>query len=102
MSEATARATRRQLRRVVGDVAGAALTEQARLIEHHDKTLALHSRFIQAQGDVIGQHTQDLRASVLVSKDHDQRVSAMESISTRFTMLNLWDRLRWLTTGHLT
>ena len=43
MSESAAKATRRQLRRAVGDVASAALTEQSQLVARHDRLLSSHS-----------------------------------------------------------
>jgi len=43
MSESAAKATRRQLRRAVGDVTVAALTESSQLIALHSKLLSAHS-----------------------------------------------------------
>ena len=43
MSESAAKATRRQLRRAVGDVVSAALTEQSQLVARHDRLLSAHS-----------------------------------------------------------
>lgn len=53
MSESAAKATRRQLRRAVGDVASAALTEQSQLVVRHDRLIAELSHQIDALWKVV-------------------------------------------------
>ncbi len=80
MSEAAAKATRRNLRRSVGEVALGAITEQgAKLLTVDDR--------LSSQGDVLKAHTETL--VYLIKRDH--RVKA----------LTFWQRLRWLLTGSI-
>lgn len=85
MSEAAAKATRRQLRRAIGDVAGAALTEQSSLTAKHDRLLASHSERLQTL-------TASLQQTNRVLREQDEDFTA-------FVELSFLGRLRWLVMG---
>lgn len=88
MSEATAKATRRTLRRAVGATAVSAITEQGDLLASHDQALAVHALQIRTL------HDDDLT-----------RVEQIERLSTLISAfqarLTLGQRLSWLLLGHL-
>lgn len=87
MSEATAKATRRQLRRVVGETAGAALVEQSQLVARHDRLLSQHSSAI---------HASDTSLGALMTQ-----VARIYSDVTRFQSMTFRERLVWVITGRL-
>jgi hypothetical protein len=87
LSEATAKATRRQLRRVVGETAGAALVEQSQLVARHDRLLGQHSSAIHATD-----------ASLDEVKNH---LAHRSSELTWFLGMTCRERLVWVVTGRL-
>jgi len=87
MSEATARASRRTIRRAVGDVAAEALTEQSALTQQHDR--------------LLGQQSLTLQSLALASSTHHRRLSVLEGHQEAWAQGGWRVRLRWLFTGRV-
>ncbi len=87
MSEATAKATRRQLRRVVGETAGAALVEQSQLVARHDTLLDRQS------------HTLQSTAASLVALETQFAQRSAEQ--TWFLTMTWRERLMWIVFGRV-
>jgi hypothetical protein len=94
LSESTAKATRRQLRRVVGETAGAAFVEQSQLVVRHDRLLGQH-------GLLLSRHASSLLDTDAALTDLDTRVSQRHAELTWFLSMTFRERLVWVVTGRL-